>query len=185
MINDFTCFYECRLITLQITTRSSSLTLPRWEWKLDFQVSLWKTLWDGSIIEYYKRWHRIWQMSTTNCDFRSPPLTWTTRDDRWMHEWFRYRSIYRVVTRNSGRVYADGVWPEKGSSLLYRHKTVYQIKVPPLAESKHSLKISSHLRYSAELDLRGKIDASELLVENSSFLTDGGLFLQLILRPII
>uniref|UniRef100_A0A915LFQ0 BTB domain-containing protein n=2 Tax=Meloidogyne TaxID=189290 RepID=A0A915LFQ0_MELJA len=117
--------------TFKIFTKSSSLTLPRWEWKLDFQI--------------------VQNLSCVNDELRV--------------------TLTAVDVDHTGR------------SVEYMLMICSERKVLRTITDK---KFFSKSRYSQELDIRGKLEANELLDTNSALLrNDKALQLQLLLRPII
>uniref|UniRef100_A0A914GRL0 BTB domain-containing protein n=1 Tax=Globodera rostochiensis TaxID=31243 RepID=A0A914GRL0_GLORO len=116
--------------SFKVTTKSSSLTLPSWEWKLDFQVA--QNL--ATVSDELRL-----QLTAVDVDH-------SCRSVEYMLMLCGQKRVLRTVT---------------------------------------GTKLFTKSRFSAELDLRGKVEASELFMESSPLLTDGDLHLQLILRPII
>ncbi|KAL3069682.1 hypothetical protein niasHS_015916 [Heterodera schachtii] len=115
--------------SFKVTTKSASLTLPKWEWKLDFQV--------------------VQNLSNVNDDLRL--------------------QLSAVDVDLSGR-------SVEYMLMMCGHKRVLRTIT--------GTKLFTKSRYNADLDLRGKVEASELFMENSPLLTDGDLHLQLLLRPV-
>uniref|UniRef100_A0A1I8B414 BTB domain-containing protein n=1 Tax=Meloidogyne hapla TaxID=6305 RepID=A0A1I8B414_MELHA len=117
--------------SFKIFTKSSSLTLPRWEWKLDFQI--------------------VQNLSSVNDELRvmltAVDVDHTGRSVEYMLMICSERKVLKTITGQ---------------------------------------KLFTKSRYSAELDIRGKLEASELLDTNSALVRgDKSLQLQLLLRPII